>query len=239
MMKYIFYLSLLLTLTTVEVKADFFDDTIDSIGGFFTDLGGKIQNLSEDDFTDFKHKVENLVKNIKDSDLDTKVENAFNNALEKVNNVVKDVDLKDVKIKVDELIQDAKDIQIFKDLKTSIGNFFNDIGDNIRSIDSLDDLKNKIEEEISSLANRFKKFDVDDLKTNLENLFDEAKEEMKNNSGDFDSNDLKTLKIRAEALIQKAEDNGMERIDWNSSASLKFSSVTLLLLIPLLHDLFL
>ena len=59
---------------------------------------------------------------------------------------------------------------------------------------------------------------------------------MKNNPDDFDSNDLK---IEAEALIQKAEDNGMAQIDWNSSASLKFSSVTLLLLIPLLHDLFL
>ena len=53
-MKYIFYLSLFLTLTTVEVKADFFDDAIQSIGGFVTDLGDKIQNLSEDDFNNFK-----------------------------------------------------------------------------------------------------------------------------------------------------------------------------------------
>ena len=75
------------------------------------------------------------------------------------------------------------------------------------------------------------------LKTNLENLFNEAKETMENDPEDFDSNDLK---MKAEALIQKPEDNGTgARVDWNSSASLKFSSVTLLLLICLLHDLFL
>ena len=50
---------------------------------------------------------------------------------------------------------------------------------------------------------------------------------MKNDPNNFDSTDLQA---RAEALIQEAEENGTSaRIDWNSSASLKFSSVTIIM----------
>ena len=48
--------------------------------------------------------------------------------------------------------------------KTIIGSFFNDKGDNIHSVDGLDDLKNNTEGKISSVVNEIKKFDVDDLK---------------------------------------------------------------------------
>ena len=72
-------------------------------------------------------------------------------------------------------------------------------------------------------------------KENLKNLFSEAKETIENNPNDFDSNDLQ---VRAETLIQKAEENRSgARIDWNSSASFKFSFFIIIIdFVLCLHD---
>ena len=124
MMKYIFYLSLFLTFTTVEVKAGLTSVSLDAavrdIKALFTDQGGETQDLSEDDFNNFKTKVEECMTQINDSDLTAKVEKVFNDAKKKVNNVVKDVDLNDIKNQVDKLLQDAKEAGIDWNSSTSL-----------------------------------------------------------------------------------------------------------------------